>query len=210
MQLLSVNVGAAEPIDAKSGQTGIFKRAATAVEVGPLGLTSDTIVDVKHHGGPDQAVYAYTRDDYDWWEAVLKRPIENGTFGENLTLDRWPADVICVGDRLRVGDVLLEVTSPRIPCVTLEARMGIKGFASEFLKAGRPGPYFRVIENGTLAAPAEVEVIPFQGERKRLADWPGLFGPPLRSRAEVESWLSVPVHWSMRAQLEEILQRSTQ
>lgn len=182
--------------------SGIGKTAVGAAKIGPLGLVGDAIVDVKNHGGPDQAAYAYMRDDYEWWVAVLGREMPHGIFGENLTLDRWPADVICVGDRLSIGDVVLEVTSPRVPCVTLEARMGLTGFATTFLQARRPGPYFRVIEQGTLRAGSVVEVIPYQGQRKRLDDWPGLFGPPLRTREEVESWLSAPVHHKMRAQLE--------
>ncbi|AKS44700.1 MOSC domain-containing protein YiiM [Octadecabacter temperatus] len=202
MQLVSVNIATPEPIVAKSGQSGIFKRPVAQADVGPLGLEGDAIVDVKHHGGPDQAVYAYTRADYDWWEAVLGREIPAGTFGENLTLDRWPAEVICVGDRLRIGDVVLEVTSPRIPCVTIEARMGIKGFAKQFLEARRPGPYLRVVHGGTIKTGQTIDVEPFKGARKRLADWPGLFGPRLSNKAEVESWLSAPVHHKMRADLE--------
>lgn len=201
MRLLSINVGRAEPIAAKSGQSGIFKSPVAQADVTGAGIDGDVIVDVKNHGGPDQAIYAYARADYDWWEATLGRPMPNGTFGENLTLDRWPAEVICVGDRLQIGPVLLEVTSPRIPCATLEARMGVKGFVTTFLKAGRPGPYLRVLEAGTIEPGQEIAVLPFKGSRKRLADWPGLFGPPLRTEAEIDSWLQAPVHHKMRSQL---------
>lgn len=206
MRVLSVNVGAAEVVATKSGKSGIFKRPVATAVIGPLGLESDTIVDLKHHGGPDQAVYAYTRTDYDWWAQTLGRDMPDGIFGENLTLDHWPRDVIAVGDRLEMGDVVLEVTSPRIPCVTLEAHMGIKGFVTTFHNAGRPGPYFRVIAGGEVAPGAEVRVVPFKGERKRLADWPGLFGPPLRAKSDIEAWLATPVHHKMRAQLEAALQ----
>lgn len=205
MELQSVRIGRAAPIAAKSGKTGIFKDAVSQAAVGPLGLSGDAIVDVKHHGGPDQAVYAYTRSDYDWWAGALGHAVPDGTFGENLTLDRWPADVICVGDRLHIADAVFEVTSPRIPCVTLEARMQIKGFAKTFMKAGRPGPYFRVISNGVIAPGDTVTVHPFKGPRKRLADWPGLFGPPIRTRSEAEEWLATPVHSDLRHQLTEFL-----
>ena len=202
MRIVSVNVGAAAAIAAKSGQSGIFKQPVAQAEVGPLGLMGDTIIDVKHHGGADQAVYAYTIADYDWWAAKLGREMPQGIFGENLTLDRWPADVICVGDRLRIGAVVLEVTAPRVPCVTLEVRMDRPGFGREFLEARRPGPYFRVISGGTVTPGQDVVVEPFQGKRLRLNDWPGLFGPRLRTRSEVEAWLSVPVHMAMRRDLE--------
>lgn len=202
MQVVSVNIGRAERIGAKTGRTGIFKRPVPVASVSTLGVDEDVIGDLDHHGGPDQAVYAYTQEDYDWWSAKLGRDLAPGTFGENLTLDRWPADAICVGDRLHIGDVVLEVTSPRIPCVTLEARMGIDGFVTDFLRSGRPGPYFRVVSGGDLRAGQAVTVEPFEGQRKRLNDWPGLFGPKLNNRSEAEAWLAKPVHYKFRRDLE--------
>lgn len=202
MQLVSVNIGAAKAIAAKSGQSGIYKEPVEKAWVSSLGVEGDTIVDTAHHGGRDQAVYAYTIEDYAWWSETLGRRLNPGTFGENLTFDRWPSDIICVGDRVILGDVVLEVTSPRIPCVTLDARMGIKGFVRAFHDARRPGPYFRVISGGRVAAGQDIIVQPFKPMRKRLVDWPGLFARPLQTMSEIDAWLATPVHYKMRADLE--------
>ncbi len=95
----------------------------------------------------------YGEQDYAWWAAELGRPLEPGTFGENLTVAGLESGASLVGDHLRIGDeVVLEVTCGRIPCGTLTARMGIRAFAQRFRKAGRPGLYCRVLEPGTVRA----------------------------------------------------------
>ena len=159
MHVSSVNLAVA-PAKLKVGSrltsTGIYKRPTDEpVAIGPLGLSSDTIWSKKHHGGPDQAVYVYGEEDYAWWAAELGRPLEPGTFGENLTVAGLESGAALVGDRLRVGDeVVLEVTCGRIPCGTLTARMGIRAFAQRFRKAGRPGLYCRVTRAGRRCGPA--------------------------------------------------------
>lgn len=202
MKLLSVNIGAAQPINAKSGHSGIFKRSVPHAMVGALGLVGDTIVDVKHHGGPDQAVYVYTQRDYDWWAQTLGRDMAAGQFGENLTLDDWPAEDIAVGDRLHIGEVVLEVTSPRIPCVTLAVRMGMPDFPKAFLASKRTGPYLRVINGGAVGEGDDVVLVRAPEPRLRLWDWPGLFAPALNDSRDVEAWLAVPVHHKMKTDLE--------
>ena len=99
----------------------------------------------KHHGGPDQAVYVYLSEDYDWWSKTLGRPIAPGTFGDNITISGLTSADLAIGDRLIAGDVVIEVTTPRIPCNTLAARMGDPGFVKAYRDAGRPGAYCRVI-----------------------------------------------------------------
>lgn len=122
MQVARVNVGRARQLDGKyfEGKTGIFKEpAAGSVTVGELGLANDEIIHSKHHGGPDQAVYLYRQEDYDWWSETMGHPIHAGTFGENLTLRGLPAADITVGARLRFPTLELEVSAPRIPCKIL-------------------------------------------------------------------------------------------
>jgi MOSC domain-containing protein YiiM len=166
MQLVSVNVGRAEPMTAKSGMSGIYKRpTADPVAVTQTGLNGDTIVDTANHGGVDQAVYIYTVEDYRWWSAALGTPLEPGTFGENLTIAGIESAALCIGDCFRVGSVVLQVTAPRIPCVTLAARMGDPGFVKKFAKAERPGVYCRVLETGSLCAGSDVTYLPYDGER---------------------------------------------
>ena len=116
MRVTSVNVGREETIDHGNRRftTGIRKRPVDgAVYIGADSVAGDTISDKKHHGGADQVVYAYSADDYEWWSAQLGRELAPGTFGENLTIEGLPTD-LNVGDRLLIGEVLLEATAPRI------------------------------------------------------------------------------------------------
>ena len=153
MNLLSVNRSLAKPITVgtRADRTGIFKTPAREpVRVGQLGLEDDVQVSTKHHGGPDQAVYLYSAEDYAWFSNALGRELGPGTFGENLTLSDFGGHTLYVGDRLQLGEVVLELTAPRIPCATLAARVGEPNFVKRFKQAERPGVYARVLTGGTL------------------------------------------------------------
>jgi MOSC domain-containing protein YiiM len=159
MRLLSANVGSPRPNPWKDlPATGIDKRpvsgpvAVTAPGPAGAGLAGDRVHDVKHHGGPDQAVYAYAREDLDWWEAELG-PLTNGFFGENLTTRGLDVNGARIGERWRIGpDVVLEVSCPRIPCRTFEGWLRRAGWIGQFTRAARPGAYLRVIEPGEIRA----------------------------------------------------------
>lgn len=118
------------------------------------GLVGDTIGNQKFHGGDDQAVYAYAREDLDEWEGRLSRPLTNGMFGENLTTSGIDVTGARIGDRWRVGTdgLLLEVSAPRIPCRTFSAFLDIDGWVKTFTSAAKPGAYLRVISPGTVRA----------------------------------------------------------
>ncbi len=157
----SVNIGGLEPNPAKGGPTGFGKRpVAGAVEVrapGPVkgqsGFEGDAIGDKKNHGGDDQAVYAFAREDLDRWEQVLGRVLPDGSFGENLTTAGVDPNEALIGEQWRVGnDLVLQVTSPRLPCRTFAARMGVRGWAKRFGADGRPGAYLRVVHPGRARA----------------------------------------------------------
>ncbi|WP_338609758.1 MOSC domain-containing protein [Pelagibacterium nitratireducens] len=172
MLLESVNVGQPVALDAgrPDKRTGICKQSvAGAVRVHGLGLEGDAVVDTRHHGGPGQALYLYSREDYAFWAArdVATGP---GMFGENLTVSGIESADLCIGDRLAVGDVVLEVTSSRIPCATFARRMGDPGFVKKFRDAGRPGAYLRVVAEGYLEAGQAIELIPFAGDRISLGE----------------------------------------
>ena len=170
-QILSVNVGRAEPNPYKSAKsTGIGKQpVAGPVEVrapGPKhgglgsGLVGDFIGDTQHHGGDLQAVYAFQREDLDAWEVSLGRRLPDGAFGENLTTTGMDVNEARVGEIWQVGDtVRLQVTSPRIPCATFRGRMGERAWAKTFTAAGRPGTYLSVLVAGTISAGDRVEVV---------------------------------------------------
>lgn len=169
-RLLSVNIGAlrANPWKGLDG-TGIDKRpvdgpvAVTAPGpkgTGAVGLAGDRVFDVKHHGGDDQAVYAYAREDLDRWEAELDRPLAGGVFGENLTTTGVDVTGALIGERWRVGsDVLLEVSCPRIPCGTFQGWLRQAGWITQFTRAAAPGAYLRVLEPGEIRAGDPIEIV---------------------------------------------------
>jgi MOSC domain-containing protein YiiM len=149
--------------------TGIDKRPvdgpvmvtpARAKGLGMVGLAGDRVYDVLEHGGPDQAVYAYAREDLDGWEAELDRPLPNGVFGENLTTEGVGVNGALIGERWRVGpDVILEVSCPRVPCGTFQGWLARAGWIKRFTQAALPGSYLRVIESGEISAGDPVEVV---------------------------------------------------
>ncbi|MCH9693014.1 MAG: MOSC domain-containing protein [Gammaproteobacteria bacterium] len=154
MQLVSVNLGSREEISHanKSVLSGIRKRPiAEPCFVGRSRIEDDVIEDLEHHGGTDQAVYAYSVEDYEWWSQQLDRELSPGLFGENFTISGMPTDMN-VGDRLLIGEVVLEATAPRIPCATLATRLQDSGFGTKFRQAERPGVYFRVLNEGQVCA----------------------------------------------------------
>ncbi|WP_055546922.1 MOSC domain-containing protein [Streptomyces sp. NBRC 110028] len=171
MKLLSVNVGTPRPNPWKGlSATGIDKRPVdgpvTVTAPGPkgtgaVGLDGDRAYDVKHHGGPDQAVYAYAREDLDGWEAELGRPLRNGVFGENLTTLGLDVNAALIGERWHIGpEVVLEVSCPRIPCATFQGWLERDGWIKRFTRAALPGAYLRVITPGALRAGDPVEIAP--------------------------------------------------
>lgn len=160
--VLSVNLADVREIEWRGQRvkTGIWKLpAAGPVQAGPMGLEGDVQADRTVHGGIDMAVYAYAREEIDWWEGELGRPLENGIFGENLTLRGIDASGALVGERWRVGATLCEVSLPRIPCFKLGRRMDDQRFLKRFAQARRPGTYLRVIEPGAIAAGDPVEIV---------------------------------------------------
>jgi MOSC domain-containing protein YiiM len=161
MQLESINVGRLETIDhnGRSFSTGICKYPVNgSVRIEEAGVCDDVISDVLNHGGADQAIYVYSADDYDWWASQTERDLFPGLFGENLTIRGMPPDMN-VGDRLLIGEAVLEATAPRIPCSTFAAKMQDSGFGLTFRKAERPGVYFRVLNGGDVSAGDNVTLV---------------------------------------------------
>ena len=166
----SVNTGRAEPNPAKPTRpTGIRKHPVDGpVELrdpGPRrggagsGVAGDFIGDSKYHGGTDQAVYAFAREELDFWAREIGREIPDGAFGENLTLSGFEVDDTRLGDRWRIGGVLLQVTDARIPCGTFRAAMEVRGWLRRFTERGRTGAYLKVLEPGAVRAGDPVELV---------------------------------------------------
>ncbi len=203
MQLFSVNIGRGQPIqNAKaSGKSGIYKLPVSApVRVTSSGLTGDTICDTENHGGVDQAVYVYGTPDYEWWSGVLGRELSPGTFGENLTITKLQSAQLCIGDRLHVGSVILEVTAPRIPCVTLATRMGDPSFVKRFREAERPGLYCRIIQEGYVQVGDPVTLERHRGETIMAIElFRDFFSPDLNEET-IRHHLAAPI--AIRARVE--------
>jgi len=167
--VLSVNVGRPRANPWKDTDlTGIDKQPVdgpvAVTEPGPkgtgaVGLAGDRVYDIKHHGGSDQAVYAYAREDLDVWERELGRPLRPGQFGENLTTVGVDVSGALIGERWRIGSTLLEVAVPRIPCGTFQGWLGENGWIKRFTQAAVPGAYLRVVEPGVLRAGDRIEIV---------------------------------------------------
>lgn len=141
-------------------RTAIDKRAIDEpVAVTRTGLALDEIADLVHHGGSEQAVYAFAREDYRHWEEQLGRSFRSGSFGENLTTVGLDVQNSKIGDRWQVGTALLEVTDVRIPCATFARHINEPRWVKRFTEHGVPGAYLRVIETGQVASGDPVLVV---------------------------------------------------
>jgi MOSC domain-containing protein YiiM len=203
MTLISVNIGKARTIaNAKSvGQTGIYKLPIhTPVEISQLGLMGDAICDAESHGGPDQAVYIFGAADYAWWSQALGRDLPPGTFGENLTITYLESAGLSIGDRLHLAQVTLEITAPRIPCVTLAARMGDPAFIKRFRTAERPGVYCRVIQEGAVCVGDAVSYEPYAGPTVTAIEMFRDFYTPDLNETTLRRYLAAPI--AIRARMD--------
>lgn len=161
-RVLSVNGGREADlfISGKPARSAINKRPVSdRVAVRLLGLDGDEQADKEHHGGPEQALYAYAREDLDWWTAQLGRELPNGMFGENLTTAGIDVSAALIGETWRVGSALVQVTAPRIPCVTFKSWLDEPHWVKRFAAAGRPGAYLRVLSEGSLQAGDDLTVL---------------------------------------------------
>ncbi|AFA75081.1 MOSC domain-containing protein [Gordonia polyisoprenivorans VH2] len=151
----------------RAGISAIDKRPHDGrVQVGELGLLNDHVRDTKHHGGHDQAVYAYDDREARRWADELGRDLPYGWFGENLRVDGLPVTDALVGERWWVGPpedpstgVLLETTIPRTPCRTFAVWAGEPRWVKRFMQQGDVGTYLRVLTPGSIGAGDEIRVV---------------------------------------------------
>ncbi len=161
-RVLSVSTGTAQdmPIGPRLRRSAIDKQPRPGrVAVGPLGLDGDECADTANHGGPEQALYVYAREDLDWWAEQLDHELCDGVFGENITTARLDVSGSMIGDAWRLGTAIVQVTSPRIPCATFKAWLNEPRWVRRFADAGRPGAYLRVLTSGTIGAGDEVRLL---------------------------------------------------
>lgn len=210
MQLISINIGQERSIpNAKaSGKTGIYKLPVkTPVQIASNGIPGDVVCDTKNHGGPDQAIYIYGTQDYQWWSDALGRELAPGTLGENLTIRDLESTQVSVGDFLQIGPVRLQVTSPRMPCVTLAARMGDARFKEQFRQAERPGLYCRVLQGGQVQAGDPVSLERYTGETVTILEMFRDYYDHDQSEAALRHYLAAPIAIRARIDMEKKLQK---
>ena len=169
-RVVSVNLARVRPnpyketeatgIDKHPTRQPVFVRAPGSKADGlGSGLEGDMIGDRANHGGDDQAVYAYAREDLDRWVGALERDLPSGSFGENLTTEGIDIDAALIGERWRIGDrVELQITDPRIPCSTFRGWIGEPGWLRTFTEAAHPGTYLRVLTPGSIRVGDEITV----------------------------------------------------
>lgn len=162
MKIVSVNVGLPREVVWKgiTVKTAIFKEpVATTVAIRELNLAGDQQADLAVHGGSEKAVYAYPAEHYEYWRKQLSDiSFSWGTFGENLTTAGLWEGMLCIGDLLRIGSAVLQITQPRMPCYKLQLRFNRDDMIKRFLVSGRSGFYLSVIEPGNVGAGSYREV----------------------------------------------------
>lgn len=170
-RIREIRTGRAQPYGPQGQPSAIDKTpAAGPVAVRNTGLVGDEQGDTRHHGGPDKALHAYAASHYAIWSAELPaiagrfRP---GAFGENMVVEGADEAGICLGDRWRVGEVLLEVSQGRQPCWKLNLRFGVPDMARRVQDTGRTGWYFRVIDAGSLSPGSDACLV-----ARPNPDWP--------------------------------------
>ncbi len=163
MDLISINVSL--PIDieyeGKLVSTGIFKKPVDApIFVSKNNLLGDQQVDLENHGGEHKAVYAFSHNHYPYWQKVLGKPdMEYGQFGENLTISGFDESILHIGDQIKLGRCLLEISQPRVPCFKLGIAVGNKKMPRLFVKHFATGIYMRVLQEGVIQKGDNVEIV---------------------------------------------------
>jgi ferredoxin-NADP reductase/MOSC domain-containing protein YiiM len=213
-RLLSVNVGIPRDIEWKGRtvHTGIWKYPVRGrCRVGRLNLDGDGQGDLAGHGGEQRAVFVYQIESYGYWQEQLKRTdLVHGQFGENFTIEGLADDVVCIGDRYQIGSAVFEVTQPRVTCYRVGIRMNEPRMPALLTSSGRPGFYFRVLQEGEVGAGDEVVKVGEAEERMTVAEINGLLYSPNHARDRLERALRIQAlspgwRWS----LEELLRSRT-
>ena len=199
MQVLAVLTGKLSPTPAKAGMTGYFKTPVAEARVTTLGLAGDQIGDTDNHGGVDQAVYIFTEPDRVWWADFLTRDVGPGYFGENLLVSDLTSADLCIGDRLAIGEVLLEITSPRIPCTTFAAHVGDPQAIKWFYQAQRPGAYARVLAEGVIRPGDPIVFTPYVGDRITMIEDTAAYLSHHKDTADLLRRLDIPAHHKAKA-----------
>ncbi|HVT29205.1 MAG TPA: MOSC domain-containing protein [Pirellulales bacterium] len=195
MRVASVNVGMPQEVtwQGEIVTTGIFKKpVAGRIALRTLNFDGDRQADLTVHGGPDKAVYAYPREHYPDWEAVVGRSLLPGAFGENLTTEGLLEDQVCIGDEYRIGTARMVVTQPRLPCYKLGLLFGDPHIIKAFLESRRPGIYFAVTEEGQVGSGDVIELVHRDERRVSVTDMLRLIFTKTPAASDLRKILGIP------------------
>ncbi|CCE07956.1 MOSC domain containing protein (fragment) [Bradyrhizobium sp. STM 3843] len=195
-RLLSVNVGLPRDIawKGRTVHTGIWKNPVHGrCRVNRLNLDGDGQGDLHGHGGEQRAVFVYQIDSYRYWQDHLKRSdFVHGQFGENFTVEGLPDDNVCIGDRYQIGSAVFEVTQPRVTCYRVGIRTNEPRMPALLTSSGRPGFYFRVLQEGDVGAGNDIVKVGEAGERMTVAEINALLYSPSHPRDRLRHALRIP------------------
>src|SRR6516162_4722981 len=213
-RLLSVNVGLPRDIEWKGRtvHTGIWKSPVQGrCRVGRLDLDGDGQGDRAGHGGEQRAVYVYQIESYRYWQEQLKRnDFVYGQFGENFTVEGLADDAVSIGDRYEIGSAVFEITQPRVTCYRVGIRMNEPRMAALLTGSGRPGFYFRVLQEGEVGAGDEIVKVGEAEERMTVAAINALLYSPNHARDRLERTLRIDaLSPGWRSSFEALLQSHT-
>jgi MOSC domain-containing protein YiiM len=149
----------ATALNERAWETGFYKETVTEpLAVHATGLQGDGQADLVNHGGKDKAICVYPSEHFAFWQRELELNMHAGAFGENFTVTEVNEASVCVGDIFFCNDLVVQISQPRQPCWKLARRWGQKNLAALVQNNGKTGWYFRVLEEGTLVAPANFEL----------------------------------------------------
>ncbi|HEY2539101.1 MAG TPA: MOSC domain-containing protein, partial [Stellaceae bacterium] len=211
-RLLSVNVGLPRDIEwqGKTVHTAVWKASVQGKRMARrLNIDGDGQGDLMGHGGEHRAVFVYQIDSYRYWQAQLGRnDFTYGQFGENFTVEALPDTEVCIGDHYRIGGALFEVTQPRVTCYRVGIRMNEPQMAALLTSHGRPGFYFRVLEEGEVGDGDEILKVKAGPERMTVAEINALLYLPGHPASGLERALRIPaLSAGWRTSLEALLDR---
>jgi MOSC domain-containing protein YiiM len=214
LHLVSVNVGRPREIELRDRVvvTSIYKSPTTSrVAVRGHNLEGDRQADLRVHGGPYKAVYAYPSEHYSYWGAQLpEMPLTYGAFGENLTTAGLLEEEVAIGDQFRIGSTILEVTQPRMPCFKLALRFGQSDMVKRFWRSGFSGFYLSVLQEGELGVEDKVErLTTVKPGRITIAEVVGLHKGAITDQDVFERALAAPLRGSWKQDIRERWQASS-
>jgi MOSC domain-containing protein YiiM len=164
-------------VNGRTVSTGIFKQPVSQrLALRTLNLEGDEQADLTVHGGPEKAVYSYAAEHYPWWQEQLPDlELPHGIFGENLTTTGLLEDEVYIGDEFQVGSAVIRVTQPRLPCYKLGVRLGRADVIKKFMRSGKSGIYFAVVQEGELGPDDELRYLRSDEHGIKVSDIANLF-----------------------------------